>query len=90
MPRNSNIFKPHDVRTVTSAMNDILAKDCAQPPIMSRSICISTLMYVCKKDNCNAEWVIGVGPRTLAPSTPDGKSLRFIFVKIFTNLSSFC
>ena len=27
----SNFFKPHDFRSVTSAMNDILAKDCAPP-----------------------------------------------------------
>ena len=38
MPSNSNIFKPHDVRSVTSTMNDILAKDCAPPPIMSPSV----------------------------------------------------
>jgi len=34
---NSNFFKPHDVQAVTSAMNEILAKDCAPPPIMTPS-----------------------------------------------------
>ena len=34
----SNFFKPHDVRSVNSAMNDILAKDCAPPPILTPSV----------------------------------------------------
>jgi hypothetical protein len=33
-----NFIKPRDVRAVTSAMNDIFAKDSAPPPIMTPSI----------------------------------------------------
>jgi hypothetical protein len=40
-PLSSSIFnfiKPHDVHAVTSAMNDIFAKDSAPPPIMTPSV----------------------------------------------------
>ena len=33
-----NFIKPHDVRAVTSAMNDIFTKDSAPPPIMTPSV----------------------------------------------------